>query len=168
MATNNDSDSENGDAGSPVRIISSIAYGVVEPPDAPRQISWSDFNALAEQTRVMQERTRVMQERINLLENQRGSSNGAPQSQEEKVGLLGKEGQDGLDFDEAKDAPRFSSRADDEAANGVDGTRHALTLSDVEKRYDEYELPESAYVSCILFQPLVIVLQSLDSSHSQH
>lgn len=63
-------------AGSPVRLVS-IAHGQMgEAQDPQRRFSWSDFDALMQQTRSMQER-------IETLEQQQ-----QPKDAEEGVGLL--------------------------------------------------------------------------------
>ena len=116
--------------GSPVRMVS-ITHGNIDNVQNPTsQLSWSDFNALMQQTNAMQER-------IVTLEHQQQQPRGA--DDEEKSVLLGK----GKASGGKVDSPDKGRPTLDETMRG---TRHeTLTESDVELMHDTYELPESAY-----------------------
>ena len=116
--------------GSPVRMVS-ITHGNIDNVQNPTsQLSWSDFNALMQQTNAMQER-------IVTLEHQQQQPSGV--DDEEKSVLLGR----GKESGGKVDSPDKGRPTLDDT---IRGTRHeTLTESDVELMHDTYELPESAY-----------------------
>ena len=135
MAASDSAGDEAGDPESPVRLVASIARGMIDEPQdggGHLQVSINDFNSLVQQTKAMQDR-------IDTLEQQQQSR--SMFEDEEYIGLINNDGLNNPnqatadDSDDGGDFERDSSKR--------------LSESQVEAIYDEYEMPESAYTLLI-------------------
>lgn len=146
MTTTASSDDDTG--GQTVRLISSIAHGVIEdnPPQSQRQLSWSEFNALAQQTKAMQEQTTAMQERIDTLEQKQPQSRGSERVRFVDGGENGASSAAAIDSSDEEKNVGTAQKGGAGAANSPPGDdENRITNSQLDRLSDEYVLPESTY-----------------------